>query len=151
MRSLSTIVALAIALGFGTCYAEESGWKLPNLNPFKSEKKRTSARVSDDSWMALPKVPTLPGFKSGKSRVRRKEPSTFAKMTEGTKDFFGKTYDVLTPWDNNKPKKPPTHMGVSRRSKSDSGFFDWFGGKEEKKIETVNDFLGQGRPGFDEY
>lgn len=147
MRSLSAILAIAIALSFGMCHAED-GWKLPSLNPFKSEKKRASARVSDDSWMSMPKVPKMPGFKSGKSRSGRKEPSTFTKMSRGTKNFFDKTYDVLTPWDNDQPKKPPAHMGVSRKSDSDSGFFSNLFGKDDKEIETVNDFLGQDRPGF---
>ena len=69
------------------------------------------------------------------------------KMTQGTKSAMSKTYDVLTPWDNNKPKKPKTQMNSSRTSSnSQGGFFGWFGKKEESEIRTVNEWLNQPRP-----
>jgi hypothetical protein len=60
---------------------------------------------------------------------------------------MSKTYDVLTPWDNNKPKKPHTQMNSNRgNSNSGGGFFSWFGQKEEPEIRTVNEWLNQPRP-----
>lgn len=151
MRSLSTILTVVFALATSAAFAEDSGWKLPNLNPFSSSPKRTKARVSDNSWMSMPKVPSMPGFKRGASRSRKQQPSTMTKMTQGTKNFFSKTYDVLTPWDNNAPKKPPTRLGTRRKpDESEGGLFSWFGSDEPEEPQTVGDFLRQGRPGFDE-
>jgi hypothetical protein len=136
--------------------AEEGGFRLPSLNPFKSEKKRAAARVSDErssmfSLPSLPKpsMPALPSFGKSRSAPRRGQPSMISKVSDGTKGFFHKTYDVLTPWDNDK-QKPPTHMGgrkkPSRSSKKES-WFGWFGDEEEDyRIESVNEFLSLPRP-----
>jgi hypothetical protein len=72
----------------------------------------------------------------------------FNKVTTGTKNFFGKTYDVLTPWDNDPP--PPPRYGSSRKKPASRGF-NWdplnlFGSDEPEEIHTVNDWLALPRP-----
>jgi len=75
------------------------------------------------------------------------------KVSDGTKSFFHKTYDVLTPWDSDTPPKPPTHMSgrkkpSARTSKKEKGsLFNWFGqNDEEERIDSVHEFLALPRP-----
>lgn len=148
--SKSLIVVIVTVAFLSLCPSStvtaEEGWKFPSLNPFQSETSRSPARTTNNSsWWGTPK---LPGFSSTPARrPGPQKPSMLTKMTRGTKNAMSKTYDALTPWDNNKPKKPATNMNYSN-SKSDSsgGFFGWFSPKEEPEIRTVNDFLIQPRP-----
>lgn len=144
--------------------AAEGSWSWPFWNPFKSEKsksKKVTASVTDQnrSSFQLPKLPelpkpSLPSFTTKRTSAARRSapshsPSMWDKMTQGTKDFFSKTYDVLTPWDNHKsaPAKPPTQLGgTSRPSKSKgSSWFSWPKSDEPKEPRTVNEFIAQPR------
>ena len=96
-------------------------WSLPNLNPFHS---------------TTPK--------------RSNQPSTWTKMSQNTKNFFSRTYDVLTPWDTDAEK------ARDQRSKRNSGksgnqgksmFGSWWNVEEEpQKPQTVSEWLKQPRP-----
>jgi hypothetical protein len=122
------------------------GWKMPNLNPFPSKPARSPARPAQkSSWWSPPK---MPGFLSTPPRrPGPSQPSMFSKMTQGTKSAMSKTYDVLTPWDNKKPKKPATQISSGgNSSNSQGGFFGWFTPKEEPRTPTVNEWLNQPRP-----
>ena len=143
-KSLVVFTVAVVFLCLGTSSPADDGWKFPSINPFKSEPTRSSARPSNSSsWWGMPK---LPGFSSTPTgRPGTKKPSMVSKMTRSTKSAMSKTYDVLTPWDNSKPRKPTTQMRNSN-SESQGGFFGWFSPKEEPKIQTVNDWLNQPRP-----
>jgi hypothetical protein len=143
---LASLVAMAIA----STSAAAEGWSLSKLNPFQksSASKRAHASVSDDdhsSW--LPKM-SLPSW-SSKSRAptRHSEPSTLSKMNQGTKDFFGKSKDVLMPWSKSS-KKPTTRPASVKKPVAKTPWYkSWVPQKkQEKKPLSVSDFIGQDRP-----
>ena len=152
---LSVILLVAFT---SSALAAEGDWKFPNLNPFakKSSSKKRPARstVSDggSTWYTprLPEIPkpSMPKFGGGsKRKSRSNQPSTITKMTEGTKDFFAKSYDVLTPWDNDSrsAKSNSRKRSSARTARKDSSWFD-FSKNDEREIEAVNDFLDLPRP-----
>ena len=123
------------------------GWNLMAWNPFDRDDRveRPGARVSDS------------GAAIGSSRAAarppiRREPSMWTKMNRGTKTFFAKTKDVLTPWDNEEPQRASLtgSRGFSYRSKpqKEKSFLEslFQPESEEQRIETVKDFLDQPRP-----
>lgn len=148
--------ALFVSLAGPAQAEDEGGFRLPNLNPFskseKSEPRRATGRVSDDSSLwpfgSKPAGNTRP-VSTGRSVPRRAEPSMTTKVTQGTKNFFSKTYDVLTPWDNNDPPPPPRYGASKPKQKKG---FDWdvlnlFGDDEpEQEITSVNEWLALPRP-----
>ena len=156
LRSMcSVLVGLAlVAFVPGLASGEQSGWKMPNLNPFSgsgSGSKRSKAPTS--GW----KVPSLwqPTKSPAKSRVAKQQPSTWNRMTNGTQQFFSKTADTLTPWDNKKPSSAPTITGSNSifthnkpKEKESSGVApaSWWGSEKSEAPKTVNDFLSQPRP-----
>ena len=158
--AVATLAVVVFALDTGT--AEDSGWKMPNLNPFSSgAKPPTSGRASNPptSGWKMPKVPSLSPQAAAKSK-RRSNPTTFDRMTKGTRTFFNKTADALTPWDNKQPAPTPNITGSNtaftrgNRPKKEtnepkSGSIlpaSWWGSEKEDKPKTVNDFLSQPRP-----
>lgn len=141
---------------------------------------RTSARISDDvepaeqgsgfKWPSLPKpkMPSLPklSFPSWATEKREmprermhqhqpEEPSTWSKLTGGTKDMFSKTKQTLMPWTNDAeeapvrrpvpPRRSPNKTKAVPASAEKKSFFSWLSPKEEKQPGTVNDFLAQPR------
>jgi hypothetical protein len=143
--------------------AEEAGWKMPNLNPFSSgSKPPTSGRVSDAplSGWKMPKVPSLLPQSAARPKRKSNQPTTWNRMTKGTRSFFSKTTDVLTPWDNQKPVTTPNVTGSNtaftrnHRPKTDSKEqksgsvlpASWWGSDKGTEPKTVNDFLSQPRP-----
>jgi hypothetical protein len=146
-------VASLVAISFASIASAEDGWSMSKLNPFKkaSSSKRAHAQVSDESrGIGWPRM-SLPGASSKPASTKRKsEPSTLAKVNKSTKDFFGKSKEVLMPW-TKKPKKAPTHSSSSTKSAPKKSFLtSWMSPKkeEEKKPQTVTDFLKQDRPEF---
>ncbi|GIW93750.1 MAG: hypothetical protein KatS3mg110_1791 [Pirellulaceae bacterium] len=139
----------------------EDGWGWSFWNPFKSDKppsKKVTASVTDEpkSSFHLPKLPSLPklsipSMTSRSSTARRPAPSgpsTWEKMTQGTKSFFSKAYDALTPWDDHKaaPPKPPTHpSSSSKASKGASSWWPWGKKSSSQGPKTVNEFIAQPR------
>lgn len=118
--------------------------------------------------VSLPKVSRPQWTK--KEPVRNSGPSTWEKLSNGTKSMFTKTRDTLMPWAVN-DKKPPTRSATGSRSstgfnrtrvasnrsgrESSSEKKSFFGSllpssePEVKRIETTSDFLSQKRPRFD--
>ncbi len=167
MRTLrSTWLAVLVVLFAVAAIApaDEGGWRFPNLNPFQSSKPakpRAAASVSDnnsESMFQFPKLPSLPRPSlpfaqkpkpqaprvAAPRRPAPQGPSTFERVSTGTKSFFSKTYDVLTPWDNDAPAKPATQPRSARRAdaSSNSSWFPWFSSKSEpERVETVNEFI----------
>ena len=143
-------VASLVAISFASVAAAEEGWSISKLNPFKksSASKRAHAQVSDEKpGIGLPRM-SLPGLSSKSAAPKRKsKPSTLAKVNQGTKDFFGKTKDVLMPWSKSS-KKPAAHYGSSKKpAKKKSFLTSWIPQKkEEKRPQTMGDFLDAKRP-----
>jgi hypothetical protein len=143
-RMIYVVFLATLTLAIPAAFAE--GWKMPNLNPFKkasASPDRAKASFSDNAKSGgLPKfaMPTWPS-QSKKSQG----PSTMQKLNKNTKEFFGKTKNVLMPWSTSSQK--PTD---SRKAKKKSFFSSWIPKpkREKEPPKTVTDFLGQERPRF---
>jgi len=190
MRHALIAVTLLALSSVTTCVVHgEDGFRLPTLrNPFRSaeadEASRVNASVSDatddqGSGFALPKIPVpklqMPKFEMPHWRLPKMErpswsraqpatgPSTWEKLSQGTKSMFTKTRDTLMPWAA--PEPPPVRRNVtgararvassdSRREADDKPFYSSLipgrGNEEESpRLETTNDFLSLPRPQFD--
>ncbi len=163
-RRLSILIITVIVIGLTAPSRADDGWSLSKLNPFKkktSTSSRTHASVSDDGSKAsgFPHV-AMPdwGAASHASRARtpkpRKKPSTMTKLNQSTKDFLGKTKDVLMPWSSSSKsssskKKKSRTRSTSRSKKKTSFLTSWLPKKEPKpKPKTLKSFLGQRRPNY---
>lgn len=153
--SFSIAVAIVIA-GVSAAPAEESAWKLPNLNPFASKAQPpTAARAPKSGGGSLPRI----WPKSSATKRPTGQPTALDKMTRGTKQFFSKTADALNPWDDEKERSAPRASGsnsaISRATKkktesSGSGLLPaswWSSDEKDPRDKTVNDFLARPRPG----
>jgi hypothetical protein len=129
----------------------ESNWKFPNLNPF-SKNSDTDGEKAKSSRFQMPRL--LPAW-GAKSSRRSSEPSTWNKLTTGTKEFFSKTADVLTPWDTAAEKKAGnssisnrfTSRNYREKEKKESFFTGWIPKKNEpKQPRSVSEFLKRPRP-----
>jgi hypothetical protein len=154
MSRLFKLIGVLMLLIIVPCVARaESNWQFPNLNPFA--KKSDAAAESEKSSRF--KMPTLlPSF-GEKSNRRSSEPSTWNKLTTGTKEFLGKTADVLTPWDTAAEKKarnssvsdrfPSRNYREKEVEKKESIFTSWLPEKKEpERPRSVSEFLKQPRP-----
>ncbi len=148
--------------------APQSGWRMPNLNPLQGTSK---AQPKPANTASKPLVPNLldpfgliPGTSSAKTSSasfgQPKPPSTWKKMTTGTKRMANQTADFLNPFNdvapatheenltgsnsmfNNQANKRPVQAAKEKKS--------WLPGWNsaqgtESKPKTVNDFLSQPR------
>jgi hypothetical protein len=150
------VLLLAVAYPFAV-NGEDGGWKMPNLNPFSG--KGSGAGSAPTSGWKMPKMWPSTGKSTASTRAKKRQsnqPGTLSKMSSGTQQFFSKTADALTPWDN-KPAAPAPQItgsnslfsqSTKQPKKSDVAPASWWGGSE-KKSETpksVNDFLSMPRP-----
>jgi hypothetical protein len=142
--------------------ASAEGGFLSGLNPFnytRQKKAPVSARAGDSSW----KMPRL--WPGGGSTAQRKPagPSTWQKMTTGTKNIVSTTADTLNPFnDANDNPPPPSLTGSntmfsqasnSKKAEEKSGFsllpsWPWGAKEEEQRPRTVNEFLLQPKPDY---
>ena len=143
------LVFICFVFSATTVGAPKKGFQFPNLNPFKSKRKTNppiSARLSDKpkrSW-SIPKLPKMkvPQFsRTTKRPPKRKSPSTWQKMNNGTKKFFSKTKDALTPWSKSTPAKRSARTARKPKKKSKS-WFPWSKPKK-KRSQNVTDYLKQ--------
>ena len=158
-QSLTLLIAAAILFaGISAAPAEESAWKLPNLNPFASKAQPPTAarapKAGGSSW-GLPRL----WPKTSAAKRPTGQPTALDKMTRGTKQFFSKTADVLNPWDDETDQPAPRPSGsnsaISRATKkknesSGSGLLPaswWSSDEPDGRDKTVNDFLSRPRPG----
>src|SRR5262245_45692854 len=104
--SLALTVCVMCLVLSALAQGEEGGWKMPNLNPFSRKgAPPTAARISDqDEGWKMPKLWPTSGAK--KTAAKTKSPSTWQKMTTGTKSFMAKTADALNPFDDAQDKGP---------------------------------------------
>jgi hypothetical protein len=136
---VSTIAITWLLVG-STSRAE---WTMPNLNPF-SKPASTSRTEKKTSLLKMPKWKVF-----GSSETRRsqpKPPSTWDKMTDGTKEFLGKTKDVLTPWDDPPSRNAGRRSDKPKESGTAAFFTGWFKEEEPQRPRTVSEWLSQPRP-----
>jgi hypothetical protein len=158
---IAALSLFALLLAPALVGAEEGGWSMPNLNPFaKKSNKRISASVSDAPTSGLKWPKLWPSSTAKASRSRGKpQPSTWQKMTAGTKSAVTKTADVLNPFDDANDNKKTSITGSNtvfsqasknKSSKSKSFLPSWpsWGAEEKNEPRTVNEFLGGEKPGF---
>ena len=148
---LPTVAVIVFILAAPPLRAE--GWKMPSLNPFKKKDSHPAhLRVTDEPspWWK-PKLPSLP---SRKAKAASSGPSTWSKMTGGTRRAWHKTKDVLNPFDDadDQPKDVTgynTHFtrqaSHHEEEKEGSSWWPWTEEKP-KRPQTVQDFLSQERP-----
>ena len=129
----------------------ESIWKRPTINPFARRSTTKAAPPKKSSGFKMPNL--IPSW-AKQERKKSPQPSTWSKISGQTKEFFGKTKDVLTPWDN-PPKKTNNsslsqrfHMGSSNEKTEKKSFFtSWLPEKEEvDKPRSMNESLKQPKP-----
>jgi hypothetical protein len=148
--ALTTVICLSAAAASA---GADSGWKMPNLNPFAS-KTSTASRPPTSGW----KMPNLLP-KTAAPKRRTNQPSTLGKMTKGTQQFFSKTADALNPWDSKQPEPAAKITGsnsiftnqskttkAENKSSSVSPASWWGGDNKDSRPKSVNDFLSQQRP-----
>ena len=106
--------------------------------------KSTSTSVPISRTTGTPLLNGKPVFTSSKG------PSTWDKISSGTKKVASGTVDVITlkPVRNwwSADKKPTVKAPPIRSSSGKTGFGSWFKPKEEKKIQTVGDWMAQPQP-----
>ncbi len=156
---LSCLVVALLAAGLALpAFGEESSWKMPNLNPFSSKGKSASTSSAPTSGWKMPKMwPSKSSNAAARPKPRpANQPSTLTKMSNGTQQFFSKTADALTPWDN-KPAAPAGNVSGSNsffsqstaKAKKSDGVAPaswWSSEKKSESPKTVGDFLSQPRP-----
>ncbi len=157
---LSCLVVALLAAGLALpADGEESSWKMPNLNPFSSKGKPPGTSSAPTSGWKMPKMwPSGSGNAAARPKPRQSnQPSTLTKMSNGTQQFFSKTADALTPWDN-KPAAPAAKVSgsnsfwsqsTSKTKKASDGVAPaswWSSEKKSESPKTVGDFLSQPRP-----
>jgi hypothetical protein len=157
-RYVTLWIAIAIVIfcvDFTT--AEESSWKLPNLNPFGSKGQPPTAARAPKSGGSTWKMPKLWPGSSAKRPTG--QPTMLQKATTGTKQFFSKTADALNPWDDANDQPPPRPSGSNsafsratkkKKESTGSGLSPaswWTSEEKDDRDKTVNDFLSRPRPG----
>jgi hypothetical protein len=92
-----------------------------------------------------------PWGKNDPPAARRMEPSTWDKMSTGTKNMWAKTKNAVTPGE----QSPHRNASISRKAPNQrnkkakkSWMASWFGPEEKEGPQTVNEFLKQPRPDF---
>ncbi|HZL89747.1 MAG TPA: hypothetical protein VFB96_15385 [Pirellulaceae bacterium] len=156
---LGKLVIAGSVLACGSAAAE--GWKMPNLNPFKKKDSHPAhLRVTDDasknsSWWK-PKLPSKTSATERKTTSTPAKPSTWTKVTSGSRNAWTKTKDALNPFDDEKDKpnsvtgyhSPISQASTRKKPESKSSWWPSWGSEPEKKPKTVQDFLGQPRPDY---
>lgn len=159
-------VALILAVTSSTTHAQAptSGWRMPNLNPFAAKTnapvgpggRSTTAKVLDPFGL----IPGTGGRTSNASFGQQQQPSTWQKMTTGTKKAASRTADFLNPFDDAKPQTRNENLTGSnsafnqhanrRKNAGATEKKSWLPGfgapQAEEKPTSVNGFLAQPRP-----
>lgn len=156
----------------------DEGWKFPSLNPFKKSdesapkpKSPSKGKISDGAGTGSSKFWES---KPAAANASSNQPSTWDKMSTGTKNLMGKTKSALTPWKTEEPAPTRPATGTNRfgtKKQADKGWFSSASGskknngkqkesdahrflfpsknankKDEKNPQTVPDWLDLPRP-----
>ncbi|MCU0878009.1 MAG: hypothetical protein MUF06_09515 [Pirellulaceae bacterium] len=159
--SVTLVFVLALGIGFpGLVSAQESGWSMPNLNPFAARSSApTSTRVADSNSSGW-KLPSM--WPSSSAARKPAGPSAWQRMRTSTKKAWNQTADFLNPFNDgadNQSTTPitgsNTYFSQSQRqtggmsaSKEKTSFFPplWSTEEPEQKPKSVVEFLKQPRP-----
>lgn len=156
----SLLWALVVAVSGMVCgTARAEGWKMPSLNPFKKKDSHPAhLRITDNdskssSWWK-PKLPSMPTMTPRKTAPTPAQPSTWTKVSSGTKSAWTKTKDALNPFDDEKVKpqsvtgyhSPFAQASTRKKTESKSSWWPSWGKPEEKRAKTVQDWMSQERP-----
>lgn len=107
--------------------------------------------TSGSSWLKTPNwsLPSMP-WSQAKPPAKKKSPGMMSQINKSTQQSWNRTKRALDPsWMFPSDSKPNKTSSVSRNkpAKQNDGMFSgWFGGKEDKELNSVNDFLAQPRP-----
>jgi hypothetical protein len=160
-------LALPVALSLAGSLAAAEGFSLSKLNPFASEEKakpkpkaKSNANKTtnkDSSWLKWPF--STSAKKPAPKKTTKPEPSTWNKMTSGTKRLFSNTKNALTPGESKPAAKSNTATGLAGRStgsrtakkeESKNIFASWFKPTEpeppKKPPQRPSDWVGGERP-----
>lgn len=145
-----------------------TGWKMPNLNPFQKTNTGASGSVSDQSKPLVPNalnpfklIPGTGGGTSQSSYSKPQGPTTWQKVSGGTKKMAKQTADFLNPFDDAAPPTREQRMtgtnssfnqmanpGRAAAAPKKSWIPGWGSSEETNtKPRTVNEFLAQPRVG----
>ncbi len=180
MQAMSVSITLAAVTLAGASSASAQGFSLNPFTKKEPSPDAVRRTVSDrppeppaSSPFALPKFSlptpklpkislpsfTLPGMGAKKNTGPRK-PSALENFNQGAKKLFGKTRDFVTsPFGTASTPATPVRMTGSqprkKKKQSNSSLFQlpsWLGGGPPPPPEprTVQDFINQKRPGFDD-
>lgn len=145
---LAAVIVAAVNLP-----AAAEGWPALTLNPFKSSDQPSKSNSGSNPL----RLPDLTG-RSSKKTVKTKEPSTWQKLSTGTKKALTKTKETLLPWTK---KEDPNQSILERYTVNDldyspqpkkpkTGLASWLSSDDEEEDDgrpkTVTDFLKQPRP-----
>ena len=157
--------AVCVSILFAVPAQAQEGWKLPNLNPFSKAdepkpkpRKPTKREADSKSGWSLPSLNPWSSSTTKTSTARKpvnNGPSTWDKMSTGTKNMWTKTKDTLNPWkqDEPPPRRPATGLNLNsataRQPEKKPGMFtSWMKGDKEpvESPRTVNEWLAQPMP-----
>ena len=148
MEHLRWIAAALIAHLLLPAALLAEGWSLNPLAKKNSHPAHVRLAEEEKSPWWKPKMPSLSRNGSRKSS----QPSTWTKLSRGTKSAWSKTTDALNPFDDESDKPKPVtgyNTAFSRSSRKPAKKSSWwsFGADEEpQRPKTVQDFLGQPMP-----
>jgi hypothetical protein len=116
--SSKSLAVLTVAVCLGTAAARGEGW---SLNPFAGSQKSSTTHTVNRS---------------------QQEPSMLQKMGTGTKEFFGRVGNVVTPH-KSPPKKSTRQTSRTKTSKKKSS--SWFGSlfapKEPEPPHSLSEWM----------
>lgn len=107
-------------------------------------------KLPKPSMPKMPSMPTMPWSAKSKTPAKKKSPGLMSQLNKSTQKGWNQTKKMFDPsWMMPEKKVSPSPASASKlRTREESIFSGMFGEKKpEKKISTVNDFLGQPRPG----
>jgi hypothetical protein len=151
-RWVVAVACLAFSLASADGRADSSsGW---SLNPFAtSTDSKPAASSSSTSSHAIKRPSMWSSSEDKKVKRRSAEPSTWEKLSNGTKSMTKKTTEALGFKDNSTTQKKPASVGnrygVKKKEPEKKSMFSKMfssGDDKPKKPQTVSDFLKQDRP-----
>jgi hypothetical protein len=97
-------------------------------------------------------MPTMPWSAKSKTPAKKKSPGLMSQLNKTTQKGWNQTKKLFDPsWmmPEKKVSPSPASASASKMRTREEGIFSGMFGekKQDKKISTVNDFLGQPRPG----
>jgi len=125
-RKISLGCALMVGLTLLVPASSQADWLVPKW-PWSSQKKEP-----------VRKPRLLP------QRVRKPQKNVFQHIGDGTKTFFRKTGELLTPW-NDHSRRRPAHRTATRPQSNWPSVPSFFSSKSKPKPKhpkTVKDFIG---------